>query len=283
VEIRVESAEFAPAAVLVGRDEAQLVTSDNRRGGRNAILGPLVLPYSGSYQLAIAGEPLMMAQAAESGSFHVVIAEARPTPLRSGETVFALTSEAPRLYYRLALSAGDIVTISIDTGGSLDSLLRLVAPDGRAVAFDDDSGGGLDAELSNLAIEQSGDYILVVASFDERAGGGVLRLARNPVRQLDESAVTVTLNDKSVRDRFVFDAAAAELLVLHIVKRGGAVADLFARVSIDGMEVMAHSTMGLPDALPLPFVMPMGGPALLTLEKAGVGDGITLEVSLQRP
>ncbi|MCY4466063.1 MAG: PPC domain-containing protein [Chloroflexi bacterium] len=283
VEIRVESDEFDPAAALIGRDEAQITASDDSRGSKNAILGPLVLPYSGSFRLEVAGAPLMMAQGAETGDFRVEIEELRPVPLRSGEASFALTSESPRLHYRLSLSAGDTLSISIDSGGSLDSLLQLVAPDGGEIAFDDDSGGGLDAELSNLAIEQSGDYILVVASYDERAGGGVLRLERNPVRQLDEIAAAVTLNDKSIRERFVFDAAADELLILNIVKINGDVADLVVHASVEGMEVMSHSTMGVPDALPLPFVMPMSGQVLLTLEKVGVDDGITLDVSLRRP
>lgn len=283
VEIRVESAEFDPAAELLGRDETLITASDDSRGSKQAILGPLVLPYSGTYQVQVAGAPLMMAQAAETGAFHVEIAEVQPVPLSAGETPFALTADSPRRYYRLALLAGDSVTVSIDTGGALDSLLQLVAPDGREFAFDDDSGGGLDAELSNLAIDQSGDYILVLASFDERFGGGILRLERNPVRQLDEQAAAVTLNDKSVRERFVFAAAADELLILNIIKRSGDVADLFVRASIEGMEVMAHSTMGVPAVLPLPFVMPMSGQVLLTLEKVGVDDGITLDVSLQRP
>lgn len=283
VEVRVESAEFDPAATLIGRDETLVIASDDSRGSKNAILGPLVLPYSGSYQLAVAGAPLMMAQGADSGGFHVEIEEIHPVPLRSGETPFALTAESPRRYYRLSLSAGDTLTVSIDTGGALDSILQLVAPDGSEFAFDDDSGDGLDAEFSKLAIEQSGDYILVLASFDEGVGSGVLRLEHNPVRQLDERAAAVTLNDKSVRERFVFDAAAGELLILNIIKRSGDVADLLVRASIEGMEIMSHSTMGVPDALPLPFVMPMGGQALLTLEKIGVDDGIALEVSLQRP
>ena len=283
VEVRVESAEFDPAATLIGRDETLIIASDDGRGSKNAILGPLVLPYSGSYLLAVAGAPLMMPQGAESGGFQVEIEALRPQPLRSGETAFALTAESPRRYYRLALAAGDTLSVSSDTGGALDSILQLVAPDGSEFAFDDDSGDGLDAEFSKLAIEQSGDYILVVASFDEGVGGGVLRLEHNPVRLLDERAAAVTLNDKSARERFVFDAAAGELLVLNIIKRSGDVADLFVRASIEGMEVMSHSTMGVPAALPLPFVMPMSGQALLALEKVGVDDGITLDVSLQRP
>ncbi|MCY3717605.1 MAG: PPC domain-containing protein [Chloroflexi bacterium] len=283
VELRVESAEFDPAASLIGPDMALMLANDDSRGSKNPSLGPLALRESGNYTVEVVGAPLMMPQGADSGAFQVEIEEVLPAPLRPGETAFALTAESPRRYYRLALAAGDTVSVGIDSGGALDSLLQLIAPDGGEFAFDDDSGGGLDAELSNLAIEQSGDYILVVTSFDERAGSGALRLERNPVRQLGEEVAAVALNDKSVRERFVFSAAAEELLVLNIRKRGGDVADLLVRASIEGMEVMSHSTMGVPDALPLPFVMPMSGQVLLTLEKVGVDDGISLDVSLQRP
>ena len=46
---------------------------------------------------------------------------------------------------------------------------------------------------------------------------------------------------------------------------------------------MSYSTMGVPDELPLAFVMPMSGRVVVTLEKFGQGDGITLGVSLERP
>ena len=59
--------------------------------------------------------------------------------------------------------------------------------------------------------------------------------------------------------------------------------DLYVTATIDGMEVMSYSTMGLPDELPLAFVTPMSGAVVVTLEKFGFDDGITLDVSLERP
>ncbi len=284
VEIRVISDEFDPAAALLGRNGNQLAANDDSRGSKGSILGPLSLPYSGTYRLAITGAPLMMAQAAESGAFRVEIEKAQAAALSlTGETAFALSPEAPRRYYKLPLEAGDNLSLSVDSDGALDSLLQLVAPDGGEFAFDDDSGRGLDAELNGLAIEAAGDYILVLSMFDGGGGNGLIRARHNPVRQLAEAAAVVTLNDKSVRERFVFDADLDELLILNLVKRRGDVADLFVRASVNGMEVMSHSTMGVPEELPLAFVMPMSGRVLLTLEKVGFDDGITLDVSLQRP
>ena len=284
VEIRALADGFDPAADLIGRDGATLLSSDDSRGGKHAILGPLTLPYSGTYQVAVTGAPLMMAQAAQTGAFRVEVETVRAANLSlDGETPFTLTPDAPRRYYGLSLAAGDHLSISVDSGGDLDSLLQLVAPDGAEVAFDDDSGAGLDAELSNLAIEASGDYILVLSRFDGGGGSGVIRARRNPVRLLDAAGVTVALNDKSASQRFVFDAAVDELLILNLRKLRGDVADLFVRATVDGMEVMSHSTMGVPDELPLAFVMPMSGRVLLNLEKIGFDDGITLDVSLERP
>ena len=282
-EIRVISDQFDPSATLIGQDGSQLAANDDSRGGKHAILGPLRLPYSGAYQLAIAGAPLMIAQGAQTGAFQVEIEIVQAAALSlTGETAFALSPDMPRRYYQLPLDAGDNLSLSVDSGGALDSLLHLVDPDGGDFAFDDDSGGGLDAELSGLAIEEAGDYILVVSMFGGGEGTGFIRARHNPVRQLDATPAIVTLNDKSVRERFVFDAADDEVLILNLVKRSGDVADLFVRASVDGMEVMSHSTMGVPDELPLAFVMPMSGRVLLTLEKLGFDDGITLEASLQR-
>ena len=284
VEIRVLSDEFDPAAELLTADGTVIAATDDSRGTKNAILGPLRLPADGHYEIAISASPLMMPQGAASGAFRVEIEEVSTVAISdSGVAQFTLSSDMPRAYYTLPLTAGDTFSASIDSGGKLDSQLQLVAPDGQEVAFDDDSGGGFDAELTRLAIAQSGEHILVVSSFADGSGSGALTIARNPVRHLDANAAAVALNDKSTTERFVFDAAAGENLSLDIRKRGGHVADLVARVTLEGMEVMSHATMGVPDHLPLAFVMPMGGQALLTLEKIGVDDGISLDVSLQRP
>ena len=59
--------------------------------------------------------------------------------------------------------------------------------------------------------------------------------------------------------------------------------DLYVTATIEGMEVMSYSTMGVPDELPLAFVTPMSGRVVVTLEKFGFDDGIALDVSLERP
>lgn len=284
VLITVASDDFDPAAALIDRDDFALAFNDDSRGQKDAIIGPVKLPYSGEYDLAISAAPLMMPQGAESGDFTVTIEPVALMPIAFDADVnFALSAESPAVYYSLPVQTGDSLTVSLDSGVALDTLLQVVSPAGEEHAFDDDSGSGFDAELSNLIFDRAATYVLVISTFDGAGGSGTINIARNPVHSLDDGDVTITLNDKAIRDLVVFDAAEDELLVLNLEVVYGHVEDLYVTATIDGMEVMSYSTMGVPDDLPLAFVTPMSGRVVVTLEKFGYDDGIALDVSLERP
>ena len=283
--INVASQDFDPAVALIDRDDVELVYSDDSRGQKDPLIGPFSLPYSGEYRLEISATPLMMPQGAVDGEFVVSIAEASLAPLAfERDVAFSLSAEAPAQYFALPVETGDSLTVTVDSGGALDTLLQVVAPSGLEVAFDDDSGSGFDAELSNLIFDQAATYVLAVSTFEGAGGGaGALTIRRNPVQALEAGTALVTLNDKAIRDLVVFDAAEDEHLILNLQKLKGDVEDLYVTATVEGMEVMAYSTMGVPDELPLAFVMPMSGRVVVTLEKFGYDDGIALEVSLERP
>jgi len=285
VLISVASEDFDPAAALIDRDDFELAFNDDSRGQKDALIGPLKLPYSGEYDLVISATPLMMPQGAESGDFTVTIMPIALMPIAFDAAVsFALSGDMPALYYSLPVQTGDSLTVSIDSGGALDTLLQVVSPAGEEHAFDDDSGSGFDAELSNLVFDRAATYTLVISTFDGSASGtGTVTISRNPVHSLDDGDVTITLNDKAIRDLVVFDADEDELLILNLEVVYGDVEDLYVTATIDGMEVMSYSTMGVPDELPLAFVTPMSGRVVVTLEKFGFDDGIALDVSLERP
>ena len=282
--IRVASDDFDPAAALIDRDDNEIAYNDDSRGQKDALIGPLALPYSGEYQLALSAAPLMMPQGARSGDFSVTIMPVALTPISFDANVsFALNAAQPALYYSLPVHTGDSLAITVDSSGALDTLLQVVSPAGEEFAFDDDSGAGFDAELSNLVFDQAATYVLVISTFDGASGAGTVAVARNPVHSLDDGAVTITLNDKAIRDLVVFDADEDELLILNLDTVSGDVEDLYVTATIDGMEVMSYSTMGVPEELPLAFVTPMSGRVVVTLEKFGYDDGIALDVSLERP
>lgn len=229
----------------------------------------------------------------ESGNRHSLIltataqaaapsTSAAPIPSDT-EIPFVINPDAPVWRFELSVETGDSLTLTVDSDGSLDTVMRVLSPDGAEFASDDDSGPGLDAELSNLVFDRSAAFMLAISAFDEGASGvGTVRILRNPVHSLDAGDAVVVLNDKIHRDLLVFEAAEDELVTLNLERLAGDVEDLFVTAAVEGMEVMSYSTMGVPDKLPLPFVMPLGGQVVVTLEKIGVDDGISLEVSLER-
>ncbi len=283
--LRVTSADFDPSVALLDRDDRKLAFSDDSRGRKDAIIGPFLLPYSGRFALEISAAPLMMAQGAIDGEYSAHISSVRAEPIAfEADQPFSLSAETPARFYSLPVETGDSLTVRVDSGGALDTLLQVVAPDGSEYAFDDDSGSGFDAELSNLVFDSAAAYILVLSTFDAGvSGAGALSISRNPVHALEDGETVINLNDKAIRDLVVFDVHEDELLVLNLDKLAGDVEDLYVTAAIDGMEVMAYSTMGVPEHLPLAFVTPMGGRVVVTLEKFGFDDAITLAVSLERP
>ena len=204
--VRVASEDFDPAAALIDRDNVELAYNDDSRGQKDAIIGPLRLPYSGAYELAISAAPLMMPQGAESGDFTVSITPVALAPIAfDAEASFTLSGDMPALYYALPVQTGDSLAITIDSGGALDTLLQVVSPSGEEHAFDDDSGSGFDAELSSLIFDRAGTYVLVISTFERGASGaGTVAVSRNPVHSLDDGDVLIRLNDKAIRDLVVF-------------------------------------------------------------------------------
>ena len=285
VVISVTSEDFDPAVALIDRDDAELAFNNDARGQIAASIGPLRLPYSGAYELAISGAPLMMPQGAETGDFAVAIEPVALLPIAYDADVrFALSADAPTVYYALPVESGDRLTVSVDSGGRLDTQLQVVSPAGEELAFDDDSGPGFEAELSHLLFESAADCVLALSSFGGlTSGAGTISVSRNPAHSLDDGEAAITLTDKAIRDLVVFEAREEELLILHLEKLAGDVEDLYVKATIDGMEVMSYSTMGVPDELPLAFVTPMSGRVVVALEKFGFDDGIALAVSLERP
>ncbi len=285
VLISVASEDFDPAVALIDGEDFEIAFNDDSRGQKDAIIGPLPLPYAGEYTLEITASPLMMPQGAVDGDFLITIAEVAVVPVSfDTDVAFDLDAESPAHYFALPVETGDSLTVTVDSRGTLDTLMQVVAPSGYEYAFDDDSGAGFDAELSNLVFDHAATYVLVISTFDGGASGqGTVTIRRNPVHALEDGQALVTLNDKAIRDLVVFDAAEDEVLILNLEKIMGDVEDLYVTATVEGMEVMSYSTMGVPDELPLAFVMPMSGRVVVTLEKFGFDDSISLEVSLERP
>jgi len=281
VLINVESDEFDTIAAVYNEDFLEIGYNDDVLGTTNSQIGPIQLPYTGDYSLEVSS---FNVDNSAGSAFTATITPITPMDITYDEPIpFSLSEETPAAYFELTVEAGDSLNITGNTSGTLDTVMRLIDSAGLVFASDDDSGAGFEAELNNLIFDIPGTYLLELSSFNAgETGEGTLMVTRNPVKTLADGPVTVTLNDKSFRDLVVFDAFAGELVTLNLEKLSGSVEDLYVYASVDGMQVMSYTTMGVPTNLPLTFVMPMDGTVIVTLEEFGFGSGISFEVSVTK-
>ena len=222
--IEVSSDDFDPAATLYDPYGYPITFSDDSRLRQDASIGPLQVPESGEYELEVIPSPNTNARRVIEGDFTVAIQTVSVSPIAyESEIAFELSADTPALYYELPVETGDSLTISIDSGGKLDTMMALIAPDGFEFAFDDDGGAGSDAEFSNLIFDHTASYILALTTFSgDASGGGTIRITRNPVHALEDGETIISLNDKTIHDLVIFDAVADEMLILNIWKNSTA-------------------------------------------------------------
>jgi hypothetical protein len=283
VIISVESDDFDTLATVYDEDYYEIAYNDDSLGELNSRIGPLLLPYSGNYTLEVSQSYYVEDDISE-GEFVVTIEFVSVASIEYDEsTPFELNSETSALYYELPVESGDSLNIVVDSDGSIDTVLQILSYDGYEFASDDDSGAGFDAEFNNLIFDTSGDYVLVLSSFSQdEAGEGVLMVSRNSVKSLDEGAVTITLNDKVYQDLLVFEGEEDQVITLNLERISGDAEDLYVYASVDGIQIMSYNTMGVPDNLPLTFVMPMDGQVVVTFEEYSYQGGISFNITIEK-
>ncbi len=279
VIITVESDEFDPAAAVFNDNFFEIAYNDDALGTTDSLLGPLQLPYTGAYSLDVFSA--LFDDDAIGSSFTVTITPIHVPTVAFNEPIdFSLTADMPTAYFAVEASAGDSLDIIGNTSGTLDTVLRVLNSGGLEIGFDDDGGAGFEAEINNLLLELEDTYLVEISTFSsDIEGQGTLTIVRNPVKSLDDGSAIVELNDKQFRDLVVLDAFEGELVTINLEKLSGSVEDLYVFATVDGMQVMSYTTMGVPTNLPLTFVMPMDGTVVITLEEFGFGSGITFNVT----
>jgi hypothetical protein len=119
-----------------------------------------------------------------------------------------ITEAAPEVEYCLAASAGDGVSFRMFAvnGSSLDTYLKLYAPDGKLLAIDDD-GAQIDGNSFLVAqLPQSGTYKLVATHFNGTTGQYRLRADRGSKSALGD------LNSDCVVNSLDTDLMSAAML-----------------------------------------------------------------------
>lgn len=233
------------------------------------------------------------------GSFGAITAmRANADPNRLGGqmlvpevTVQGILSEsAPQQAWTYQAAAGERITLSaVDASGvdALDVALRLIAPDGAELAYNNDQAladlySPFDAQIVDQTLPIDGIYTILVESV---GGGGVYFLGLNRTERLDPGAgeVRAALDEALPTDRWLFDAPAGATYTITMRALSGDLDPALRLIAPDG-SVLAENddaddtTLGL-DAQIGGVTLPAAGTYLLEAARfTGTGDyALTVE------
>lgn len=172
--------------------------------------------------------------------------------------------------------AGDVISVTVDSNDSVDTIATLFNPDGEEIASDDDGGVGFDPEIERAVLAETGTYTLEIRTFTAGDTGDVqVTISRNDVRTLDEEEVrTVVLNSKVTTDILTFEGQAGDVISLVIELESGNIGAFVVSAQQNDARLMNYETFGLPQSITLGFVVPEDGNVTISIQDDGTGNAI---------
>ncbi|NJL94688.1 MAG: hypothetical protein HC915_13675 [Anaerolineae bacterium] len=176
ISASVES-NFDAQLELIDPDGLALAFDDDSGGELQPLLEAIELPLEGTYILVVSGfgstdgGPFSLTLVAEDGAIPAT------DSISIGETYSGDLTRGGEVRLSFPGETGQRVTISLSA--EFDGLLDLLNPSGEVVASDDDSGEGVNPLLSQITLEENGEYTIVVSSFAGQ-GSGPFTLTLNP-------------------------------------------------------------------------------------------------------
>jgi len=129
-----------------------------------------------------------------------------------------ITSRAPRVSFPIELQAGQIVTLTTESGQNVDTILTLNGPNGRRITENDDIAEGVLSSRVVHVAESAGRYTAVVSGYSGARGRFDLHvtygldagLSREARRIRDER---VSVNASRTEARYPVELAANDIFV----------------------------------------------------------------------
>jgi hypothetical protein len=110
-----------------------------------------------------------------------------------------------------------VIGVTVDSDGSVDTTIVVLAPSGNEVAFDDDGGAGFDPEINSLTLTETGTYAVIIRPYINGDNGAfVVEINDNDLPSLDEGPQVVRLSDKADDGSVLFEGVAGESVLVSI-------------------------------------------------------------------
>lgn len=281
--ISVSTSDLDSYVRLLDSGGNELAYNDDSGDTLNSQIGPFVLPYTGSFTVVVTSYPYFSYGEVTVGDFELIVERVALGQIGYGETLqIELNPQMFSQFLRFSGTAGDVISLTVSSGGSVDTVLSILDPSGTQVFSDDDSGEGFDPEVMRYVLPVSGDYTVALRTYNTGDTGTVsLSLIRSDSRTLDTETRTVRLNPKQTQDILTLQGSAGQTIGLTIRLMAGDVGNLSITVEQAGVQLMSYSTSGMPAAITLGFEVPQDGNVTIRIEDISTS-GSTYEFQISR-
>ncbi len=189
--------------------------------------------------------------------------------------------EAGVLLYTFEGQAGDVMNITAESGGSVDTQITVIDPSGFQLAFDDDGGPGYDPEILNMVLTENGTYSVIVSPFIPGDNGDfTVLIANSPLAQIDESSQTIRISVKQYQGVVTFAGTAGETVRVGARVLSMGLNSPFITITQDG-NIIASNEIGNVERLLLEFTVPEDGQVQVRVEDFSYNAAV-VELNLER-
>lgn len=268
------SDDFDSYLHLLDSSGTELIYNDDSGGNLNSRIGPYTLPSTGSYTLR-AGS----LSSDSAGSFTLTLDKTEVTAVEYNEAVEVTFDEGDQAkYFTFSGTSGDLVTISVDSNGSINTSLTLTDSNNSQINSDEDGGSGFDPEIYQQLLTTSGTYTVVVQAVNGGSGEATLTISRTPPPSLDDGPQTVAFTESQSTGAVTFTADTGEKVRINLHIVGGESGSPSVSIMQNGSTVTSASGSSVSD-LNFSFTPTSDGQVIVQITDYSYGS-LSYEVSL---
>ncbi len=243
--------------------------------GGPGILGPIIVSEDTNYLITVGSYDQYGPY-----DFTLTINTTNPVAIAYDTPVTTNFDESPAQVFTFEGNAGDIIDVTVDSGGAVDARISLTSPESGTIASDDDSGSGFDPELLNIILPEDGRYAIVAQPYIPGDNGNfTINVANSGVLSIDEAAQVIRVSDKQTRGTVVLEGTAGETVLIsaRVLARGRDSQPYITVTQNDA--ILASNPIGDVERLILEFVVPEDGIVQINVEDSYY-TGVIIEFSI---
>jgi uncharacterized protein YdeI (BOF family) len=272
VTITLRSDVFDCYLILQDPDGYEVAYNDDGAGNLDSRIGPITLSVAGEYRIIATS----LSRTA-TGPYSLTLEQVDLIPAEIGSPITGeLGSGVSQVFYSFEGNSGDVFDFSVES--DIDTNITLNDPYNYFVAADEDGGAGVNPELTNVVLNSTGVYTLIVSSSFGDEGTFTLNISRAELPSLSDGPQTISFSSNVTSRSLALEASAGDRVTLTIEADGN------ASPSVDIYQAgssLAYASANYVEGFSVTFTVPSDGDVQVNLSEysyANVRLTVTAEI-----